>query len=97
MCIIFERLLPSARILIGSFFYTLQYIRERLPLCHSDLSSAQMEFSFLNYSILDPNSNYFRMFILQVSAFNVNYSDSGLFGIYTISQAPNAGEVSCCL
>ncbi|KFQ87294.1 hypothetical protein N337_07185, partial [Phoenicopterus ruber ruber] len=27
------------------------------------------------------------------SAFNVNYSDSGLFGIYTISQAPNAGEV----
>ncbi|RMC17715.1 hypothetical protein DUI87_05379 [Hirundo rustica rustica] len=28
-----------------------------------------------------------------VSAFNVNYSDSGLFGIYTISQAPNAGEV----
>ncbi|XP_005054720.1 PREDICTED: cytochrome b-c1 complex subunit 2, mitochondrial [Ficedula albicollis] len=28
-----------------------------------------------------------------VSAFNVNYSDSGLFGIYTISQAPSAGEV----
>ncbi|NXU61930.1 QCR2 protein, partial [Horornis vulcanius] len=28
-----------------------------------------------------------------VSAFNVNYSDSGLFGVYTISQAPNAGEV----
>ncbi|XP_005523001.1 cytochrome b-c1 complex subunit 2, mitochondrial [Parus major] len=27
------------------------------------------------------------------SAFNVNYSDSGLFGIYTISKAPNAGEV----
>ncbi|NXU26265.1 QCR2 protein, partial [Thalassarche chlororhynchos] len=27
------------------------------------------------------------------SAFNVNYSDSGLFGVYTISQAPNAGEV----
>lgn len=35
------------------------------------------------------------MFVLQVSAFNVNYSDSGLFGIYTISQAPNAREVSC--
>ncbi|XP_064581613.1 cytochrome b-c1 complex subunit 2, mitochondrial [Zonotrichia leucophrys gambelii] len=28
-----------------------------------------------------------------VSAFNVNYSDSGLFGIYTISQAPNTREV----
>uniref|UniRef100_A0A8D2PA69 Ubiquinol-cytochrome c reductase core protein 2 n=1 Tax=Zosterops lateralis melanops TaxID=1220523 RepID=A0A8D2PA69_ZOSLA len=28
-----------------------------------------------------------------VSAFNVNYSDSGLFGIYTISQAADAGEV----
>ncbi|NXF12140.1 QCR2 protein, partial [Smithornis capensis] len=27
------------------------------------------------------------------SAFNVNYSDSGLFGIYTISQAPNTQEV----
>ncbi|NWT06147.1 QCR2 protein, partial [Mionectes macconnelli] len=27
------------------------------------------------------------------SAFNVNYSDSGLFGIYTISQAANTGEV----
>ncbi|NXL99659.1 QCR2 protein, partial [Tyrannus savana] len=27
------------------------------------------------------------------SAFNVNYSDSGLFGIYTISQAGNTGEV----
>lgn len=69
-----------------------------------------MEFSFLNYSILDPNSNYFAMldaellwylkqlmimFVLQVSAFNVNYSDSGLFGIYTISQAADAGEVSC--
>ncbi|XP_062444463.1 cytochrome b-c1 complex subunit 2, mitochondrial [Rhea pennata] len=27
------------------------------------------------------------------SAFNVNYSDSGLFGVYTISQAPNAAEV----
>ena len=37
------------------------------------------------------------MFVLQASAFNVNYSDSGLFGIYTISQAPNAGEVSCRL
>ncbi|MEE6497729.1 hypothetical protein FKM82_002824 [Ascaphus truei] len=28
-----------------------------------------------------------------VSAFNVNYSDSGLFGIYTISQAAAAGDV----
>ncbi|CAH2307179.1 cytochrome b-c1 complex subunit 2, mitochondrial [Pelobates cultripes] len=28
-----------------------------------------------------------------VSAFNVNYSDSGLFGIYTISQAAAADEV----
>lgn len=37
------------------------------------------------------------IFVLQVSAFNVNYSDSGLFGIYTIAQAPNAGEVSCWL
>ncbi|XP_030315472.1 cytochrome b-c1 complex subunit 2, mitochondrial isoform X3 [Calypte anna] len=27
------------------------------------------------------------------SAFNVNYSDSGLFGIFVISQAPHAGEV----
>uniref|UniRef100_A0A8C5KEE3 Ubiquinol cytochrome c reductase core protein 2 n=1 Tax=Jaculus jaculus TaxID=51337 RepID=A0A8C5KEE3_JACJA len=28
-----------------------------------------------------------------VSAFNANYSDSGLFGIYTISQAAAAGDV----
>lgn len=27
------------------------------------------------------------------SAFNVNYSDSGLFGFYTISQAQDAGQV----
>lgn len=31
----------------------------------------------------------------QVSAFNASYSDSGLFGIYTISQAAAAGDVSC--
>uniref|UniRef100_A0A671TY64 Ubiquinol-cytochrome c reductase core protein 2b n=1 Tax=Sparus aurata TaxID=8175 RepID=A0A671TY64_SPAAU len=30
-----------------------------------------------------------------VSAFNVNYSDSGLFGVYTISQVASAGDVSC--
>ncbi|XP_054098639.1 cytochrome b-c1 complex subunit 2, mitochondrial isoform X2 [Callithrix jacchus] len=29
----------------------------------------------------------------QVSAFNASYSDSGLFGIYTISQATAAGDV----
>ena len=34
------------------------------------------------------------VFVLQASAFNVNYSDSGLFGFYTISQAAHAGEVS---
>uniref|UniRef100_A0A670KFY1 Ubiquinol-cytochrome c reductase core protein 2 n=1 Tax=Podarcis muralis TaxID=64176 RepID=A0A670KFY1_PODMU len=28
-----------------------------------------------------------------VTAFNVNYSDSGLFGVYTVSQASAAGEV----
>lgn len=71
-----------------------------------------MEFSSLTYSILDPDSNYFSMldvelfwylkqlvimFVLQASAFNVNYSDSGLFGIYTISQASDTGEVSCWL
>uniref|UniRef100_A0A671TUA6 Ubiquinol-cytochrome c reductase core protein 2b n=1 Tax=Sparus aurata TaxID=8175 RepID=A0A671TUA6_SPAAU len=28
-----------------------------------------------------------------VSAFNVNYSDSGLFGVYTISQVASAGDV----
>lgn len=35
--------------------------------------------------------------IFQVSAFNASYSDSGLFGIYTISQAAAAGDVSCKL
>lgn len=34
------------------------------------------------------------VFILQASAFNVNYSDSGLFGFYAVSQAAHAGEVS---
>lgn len=34
------------------------------------------------------------MFVLQASAFNVNYSDSGIFGFYTISQAAHTGEVS---
>jgi len=29
-----------------------------------------------------------------VSAFNVSYSDSGLFGVYTISQVAAAGDVS---
>lgn len=37
------------------------------------------------------------MFVFQASAFNVNYSDSGLFGFYTISQAQDAGQVSCQL
>lgn len=31
---------------------------------------------------------------MQVSAFNASYSDSGLFGVYTISQAAAAGDVS---
>lgn len=35
--------------------------------------------------------------VFQVSAFNASYSDSGLFGIYTISQAAAAGDVSCKL
>lgn len=30
----------------------------------------------------------------QVSAFNASYSDSGLFGVYTISQVADAGDVS---
>lgn len=32
--------------------------------------------------------------MFQVSAFNASYSDSGLFGIYTISQAASAADVS---
>lgn len=32
--------------------------------------------------------------VFQVSAFNASYSDSGLFGIYTISQAASAADVS---
>ena len=31
--------------------------------------------------------------VLQATAFNASYSDSGLFGVYTISQAHSAGEV----
>lgn len=30
----------------------------------------------------------------QVTAFNASYSDSGLFGVYTISQATAVGDVS---
>lgn len=30
----------------------------------------------------------------QATAFNASYSDSGLFGVYTISQADSAGEVN---
>lgn len=30
----------------------------------------------------------------QVTAFNAAYSDTGLFGVYTISQAAAAGDVS---
>lgn len=33
-------------------------------------------------------------FTEQVSAFSANYSDSGLFGIYTISQAAAVTDVS---
>lgn len=36
----------------------------------------------------------FISFSEQVSAFNASYSDSGLFGVYTISQAAVAGDVS---
>lgn len=32
--------------------------------------------------------------VFQVSAFHASYSDSGLFGIYTVSQAAAAGDVS---
>lgn len=31
--------------------------------------------------------------VFQATAFNASYSDSGLFGIYTIAQADSAGEV----
>lgn len=38
--------------------------------------------------------------LFQATAFNASYSDSGLFGIYTIAQADSAGEVitvcTCC-
>lgn len=37
---------------------------------------------------------FFSFFPEQVSAFNTGYSDSGLFGVYTISQAAAAGDVS---
>lgn len=30
----------------------------------------------------------------QASAFNASYSDSGLFGVYTIAQADSARDVS---
>lgn len=39
-------------------------------------------------------SVFFSVASLQVSAFNAGYSDSGLFGVYTISQAADAGDVS---
>lgn len=32
--------------------------------------------------------------VLQAAAFNTSYSDSGLFGVYTIAQADLAGEVT---
>ena len=32
--------------------------------------------------------------VLQASAFNATYSDSGLFGIYAIAQADAAAEVT---
>lgn len=31
---------------------------------------------------------------LQATAFNASYSDSGLFGVYTIAQANSAREVN---
>lgn len=31
--------------------------------------------------------------VFQATAFNASYSDSGLFGVYTIAQADSAGEV----
>lgn len=31
--------------------------------------------------------------LFQATAFNASYSDSGLFGVYTIAQADSAGEV----
>ena len=33
------------------------------------------------------------MAVFQATAFNASYSDSGLFGVYTIAQADSAGEV----
>lgn len=39
---------------------------------------------------LSPNAS----FLSQAAAFTASYSDSGLFGIYTIAQADSAGEVT---
>lgn len=44
------------------------------------------------YLIAAPEKTF--IFFEQVSAFNTGYSDSGLFGVYTISQAAAAGDVS---
>lgn len=44
-----------------------------------------------------PLKLFFFFFPEQVSAFNAGYSDSGLFGVYTISQAAAAGDVSVYL
>lgn len=34
--------------------------------------------------------------VFQATAFNASYSDSGLFGVYTIAQADSAAEVTKC-
>lgn len=60
--------------------------------CEMDLATAYP--SCTNCSeFLCPNVLWRPLRVFQATAFNASYSDSGLFGIYTIAQADSAGEV----
>lgn len=91
---------------MGLFFFKHQMLKSESSYYFKDTLihfSLFLLTSLTAVSIL--NRNMVNIFPQQASAFHASYSDSGLFGVYTISQADSARDVSqiyipvtqCCL
>lgn len=62
--------------------------------CQFGIKTPQRLYKLVHHNCISNCKSISFLFSEQASAFNASYSDSGLFGVYTISQAAAAGDVS---